>query len=73
MSAHRLVSIDIQVEVSIGGSSKVSVEEVELLSIDIARLSLKIVLSKRAGSENNSDFSLVLLVLLGMHLKRSRK
>ena len=50
-----------------------SVNEVGLLSIDAARLSLWIVRSKSAGSANNSDFSLSLLVLLGMQLKEFKK
>ena len=67
------VSIDVLLEVSISGSSQKSVDRVVLLSIDVARLSLWIGRFKSAGSENSSDFSLLLLVLLGLHLKRSRK
>ena len=71
--SHGRMSIDVRVEVSIGGSSQVSIDGSELLSIDAARLSLRIVCSKRAGSENTSNYSLLLQVLLGMHLKEVKK
>ena len=64
------MSIDVRVEVSIVGGSQVSVDGSELLSIDTVHLSFR---TKRAGSENSSDFSLLLLVLLGMHLKEIKK
>ena len=42
MSARGMMSINVRVEVVIGDSSQVSVEEVELTSIDLARISLQI-------------------------------
>ena len=78
------VSIDVQIEVSIGDSPQlsvdglevsvnifweVSVDELMLTSVDADLFSLQIVRSKSVGSENNSYLSLLLLVLLGMHLK----
>ena len=56
MSARELMLIDVQVEVSIVGRSQVSVDEIELMSIDTVCLSLQIERSKCAGSENKSDF-----------------
>lgn len=67
------MSIDVRVEVSICGSLKVSVDGYELLSINVAHLSLWIMRSNHAGFENSSDFSLLLTVLLGMHLKEIKK
>ena len=53
---------------------RVSIDKLVLLSINGERLSLWIKRSKRAGSdENSSGVSLLLLVLLGMHLKRKEK
>ena len=47
-----------------------SSDELVLLSIDEERLLLRIELSKLVGSDENSSWiSLLLLVLLGMHLK----
>ena len=71
--SRRQMSIDVLVEVSISGSSQLSVDGFVLLSIDAARLSLRIVCSKSVGTENSSDFSLLLLVLLNMHLKEIKK
>lgn len=59
------MSIDVRVEVSIVGRSQVSVEVIELMSIDTARLSFQIERSKRAGSENKSDFFLVASSTIG--------
>ena len=66
-------SIDVRVEVSIDGSSQLLVGGFGLLSIDAARPSLRIVRSKSAGSEDSNDFSLLLMILLGMHLKEIKK
>ena len=44
-----------------------------LLSINVDLFSVWFVHSKSAGSENNSDFSLLVMVLLGMHLKEFNK
>ena len=60
-------------QMSIVGGSQVSVNGSELLLIDMVRLSFRIVRSKCAGSENSSDFFLLLQVLLGMHLKEIKK
>ena len=68
-----LESIDAQVEVLIVALSQMSIDEEELVSIDAARFSLRIVHSKCAGSEKNSNFSLLILVLMGMYLKNKKK
>ena len=60
-------------EFSVDGGRRVSVDERVLLSIDVVRFSLRIERSKFAGSEKSSVCSLLLLVLLGMHLKRQEK
>ena len=52
---------------------RVSVDEQVMLSIDAVCFSLQIVRSRSVGSENRSVCSLLLLVLLGMHLKRQYK
>ena len=67
------LSIDVLVEVSIRGNSQLSVDRFVLLSIDAVHLSLRIVRSKRAESENSSAFFLLVLVLLGVHLKEIKK
>ena len=56
--------------VSVDGGRRASVDEQVLLSIDAVRLPLRMVRSRSAGSENRSVCSLLLLVLLGMNLKR---
>ena len=56
--------------VSFDGGRRVSVDEHVLLSINMVHLSLRMVRSSSAGSEKRSVCSLLLLVLLGMHLKR---
>ena len=67
------VSVD-EIGVSIDCGMRMSVDELMMLSIDAECLSLRIERSKIAGSsENSSDVSLLLLVLLGMHLKRQKK
>ena len=63
------VSIDALIEVSIVALSQISIDEEELVSIDAARFSLRIVHSKRGGSEKKSNTSLLLLVLMYMYLK----
>ena len=68
-----LVSIDAQVEVLIVARSQMFIDEEELVSIDVARFSLRIMHSKRVGSEKKSNFSLMLLVLMGMYLKNKKK
>ena len=51
-----------------------SIDELVLLSIDEERLFLRIKRSKLAEfDENRSGVSLLLLVLLGMHLEKTRK
>ena len=55
--------------VSFDGGRRVSVDEHVLLSINVVHLSLRMVRSSSAGSEKRSVCSLLLLVLLGMHLK----
>ena len=50
-----------------------SVDGQMLLSIDEVRFPLRMVRSSSAGSEKRSVYSLFLLVLLGMHLKRQEK
>ena len=82
------MSIKVRVEVSIGGSSQLSfdrlgvlvdvcreesADEWMLLSIDVDLFSLRIVCSKSAESVKNNDFSLLLLLLLGMHLKEVKE
>ena len=47
----------------------VSMDVLEVLSIDDARFSLRIERSKRDGSEKKSISSLLLLVLIGIYLK----
>ena len=59
--------------VSADGGRRVSVDEHVMLSIDAVCLSLWMVRSRRTGSEKRSVCSLLLLVLLGMHLKRKEK
>ena len=56
--------------VSVDGGRRVSFDEQVLLSIDALRLLLRMVRSRSVGSEKRSVCSLLLLVLLGMHLKR---
>ncbi|KAF3583323.1 hypothetical protein F2Q69_00028979 [Brassica cretica] len=56
------VSIDALIEVSIVALSQVSIDEEELVSIDAAHFSLRIVHSKRGGSEKKSNTSLLLLL-----------
>lgn len=70
MSARGLVSIDARVEMSIVVLSRVSIDEVELVSIDAVCFSLRINPSKRAGFENKISFSLLFCVLQGMHLEK---
>ncbi|KAF3529359.1 hypothetical protein DY000_02040075 [Brassica cretica] len=55
--------------VSVDNGRRVSFDEQVLLSIDVLRLPLRMVRSRSAGSEKRSVCSLLLLVLLGMHLK----
>ncbi|KAF3555877.1 hypothetical protein F2Q69_00015863 [Brassica cretica] len=55
--------------VSVDGGRRVSFDEQVMLSIDALRLLLRMVCSRSVGSEKRSVCSL-LLVLLGMHLKR---
>ena len=69
MSARGLVSIDVRVELSIVSLAQVSIDIVEVASIDDVRFSLRIERSKRAGSEKKNNSSLLLLVLIGMYLK----
>ncbi|KAF2548399.1 hypothetical protein F2Q70_00022841 [Brassica cretica] len=52
-----LVAIDARVEVSIVARSQMLIDEEELVSIDAARFSLRIVHSKRVGSKKKSNFS----------------
>ena len=59
--------------VSVDGGRRVSVEKRVWLSIDVVRFSLWIERYKRAGSEKSNVCSLLLLVLLGMRLKRQKK
>ena len=69
------VSVDGRV-VSVDGGRLVSVNERVLLSIDAVHIFfffLRIERPKYAGSENSSVCSLLLLVLLGMHLKYKKK
>ncbi|KAF2580826.1 hypothetical protein F2Q68_00004620 [Brassica cretica] len=67
------VSID-EIGVRVDGGWQVSIDKLVLLSIDEERLPLRIERSKLAGSdENSSGVSSLLLVLLGMHLKRQEK
>ena len=67
------VSVD-EIGVWVDGGWRVSIDELVLLSIDEELLPLRIKRSKLAGSdENSSGVSLLLLVLLGMHLKRQEK
>ena len=76
-----VVSIDVKVRVSVdedgvsvGRGASVSVDRQLMASIDAERISLRIERSKLAGSsENKSWDSLLLLVLLGMYLKRQEK
>ena len=56
--------------VSVDGGRQVSVDEQVLLSIDAVHLLLRMVRSRSAGSKKRSVYSLLLLVLLEMHLKR---
>ena len=56
--------------VSVDDGRRMSFDEQVLLSIDVLRLPLRMVRSRSAGSEKISVCSLLLLVLLGMHLKR---
>ena len=66
----RRLSID-KTGVWVDGGWWESSDELVLLSIDEERLSLRIKRSKLEGSDENSSWiSLLLLVLLGMHLKR---
>ena len=67
------MSVD-EIGVSVDCGMRMLVDELVMLSIDAERLSLRIKCSKLAGStKNSSDISLLLLVLLGMHLKRQEK
>ena len=67
------VSVD-EDGVSVGRGASVSVDRQLMASIDAERISLRIERSKLAGSsENKSWDSLLLLVLLGMYLKRQEK
>ena len=76
-----VVSVDMKVRVSVdedgvsvGRGASVSVDRQLMASIDAERISLRIERSKLAGSsENKSWDSLLLLVLLGMYLKRQEK
>ena len=67
------VSVD-GIGIWVDGGWRISVEELTLMSIDEERLPLRIEHSKLAGSDEKSSYvSLLLLVLLGMHLKRQEK
>ena len=56
--------------VSVDSGRRVSVDGQMLLSIDAICLPLRMVRSSIAGSEMRSVCSLLLLILLGMYLKR---
>jgi len=73
LSVRGLVSIDARFEVSIVALSQMSIDEEELVSINAARFSLRVVHSSRGGSEKNSNSSLLLLVQMGMYLKNKKK
>ena len=73
LSVRGLVSIDARFEVSIVALSQMSIDEEELVSINAARFSLRVVRSSRGGSEKNSNSSLLLLVQMGMYLKNKKK
>ena len=67
------VSLD-ETGVWVNGGSWESSDELVLLSNDEEHLSLQIECSKLVGYDENSTWvSLLLLVLLGMHLKRNKK
>lgn len=68
-----LVSIDAWVVMICPRSQMVSINEEEVVLIDAACFSFRIVHSSLAGSENESLFSLLLMVLQRMHLKETIK
>ena len=55
---------------SVDGCLWKSVDEQASVSIDVERICLRIERSKAAGSVDKSSLFFLLLVLLGMHLKR---
>ena len=59
--------------VLVDGGRLVSVDNHVFLSNDVLRFPLRTEHSRRAGSEKKSVCSLLLLVLLGMRLKRQKK
>lgn len=67
------VSIDVRMSLSVDVGLQESVDGTVIILIDAENFSLRIVHSKSAGSENCSGDFLLLLVLLGMHLKKKRK
>ena len=70
---HGSVSIDARVELSIVSPSQMSIDEEELVSIDVVCFSLQIVCSKRDGSEKKRNSSLLLLVLMRMYQKNKKQ
>ena len=72
VDAGELVSVN-GVWNSVDGCWWISVDAQAGVSIDVERICLRIERSKAAGSVDKSSLFFLLLVMLGMHLKRKEK